>query len=1359
MATFHSGEIHSTNLTVEILEDAVLEGSEHFTLHFTLPEGYENLAAGQVDTAVVTIQDNDRVQIGFVERLITTQEQIGKVAVKLQAVGQYDIPLVVEVVANDKSAVGTMDYIFNNEQLHTFWPGGNKVEILIDIVDDNIMEGTQNLALEIVVPGTSQELGVHLGGNKEVQIDIQDNDGIQVQFIKTEYTVREDNHLARITLEVIGEYEVNFPVLILATNGTATEGKGQDFSDSNSTAIFQPNGSGNFAEINIAIQHDDYIEGDEYFYVALSVPAESYSLGVREGPRNVSTVKIIDQDSLQVFFQSAAYTVEEDSPVVELTLQASSAAAIDYVVLVDTAPVNATGGVDYVDGPYSVVFHAGLTEATLQLGIADDTLYEAGPERLTTVIRLPSQTGDLGVSRREGSHTATVDILDNEDLYIQFSSPVYEVSEGKGEVMVAIETDKMFEYPFSMQVASMDGSATASSDFTGVTSTVQFHPNKTVSSIKVAITEDRLCERREYFSLEISKLSSSAGNGASVGETNVTTVWILDDDNVRVSFSQEVYRISEPEDHVTLQLRTNTMCDHSFQSVVEISTESELLQNFGRQHNVTIAAGQTSSSLALPLSNDEVFQCERQAMAAILAPIYSTEAHVSNDAESTTTIVVGDDDEFSIRFVSEEYHVLENVSSVQVCLEANRDCNAQLTVHISTGGYSSYPATEYLDYSPGPFPVVFAGGSTTACADIPIIDDVIFEGPQAFLVTIDVPEGVRASAENKAKVTILDNDDVFCTLLGGNLTVIESQGVARLYITPSTDIEDYFACDYETSSLTAKDGFDFEPIHGRIVLHPNSNPSSKEDETPYLEVSIVDDYVKEPPELFHVLFYDALHQSAPHSSNVSIVDDDEEVSDIQCSVSDSLEITPFQSVGSYPFTKSCEHTLVSTCAANTTLPTFAVHVDFTGVNLSKSTLVVRWYNSTALLFSDNSVRTENAGSAEDLGDVTVFESGLRVFKTGQNISLEFFELGVEVVKILSPDVSYIVSIASTSVLVGHLCGLCGDISGALVLGERGRVVPLTTATAEELEELFLHYSVSPATQLTPNRRECSDLRNDSVVGDPLFTVPVVIPSVPRDLAEVYGEELSLCYEIRGQPDQHFNLISDVCVSVNAYYQSGVTEPINVIGQVGVVARDSTDEVALLSVALEGCQVSVNGEQVGQSYTRNGISVLKRGNRVRISAPNCDNLDLVMWVVCEERHSQPMIKFVVARGHNLRQTSHGLIGQFWNSPLYIGEYRELEGEEDQSYLVTVSKDTDGQSTFTAELHEWTWSEKGSCLFAGNSEGGKPHESRIADTSHEFGVIEGNYQDYIAEDLFSVDFKYSRFQKNSSIASQDSTTLRF
>ena len=57
-ATFHPGEIYSTNITVGILEDAVMEGSEYFDLHMVLPTDYRNLSPG-LDTATVTIQDND----------------------------------------------------------------------------------------------------------------------------------------------------------------------------------------------------------------------------------------------------------------------------------------------------------------------------------------------------------------------------------------------------------------------------------------------------------------------------------------------------------------------------------------------------------------------------------------------------------------------------------------------------------------------------------------------------------------------------------------------------------------------------------------------------------------------------------------------------------------------------------------------------------------------------------------------------------------------------------------------------------------------------------------------------------------------------------------------------------------------------------------------------------------------------------------------------------------------------------------------------------------------------------------------------------------------------------------------------
>ncbi len=63
------------------------------------------------------------------------------------------------------------------------------------------------------------------------------------------------------------------------------------------------------------------------------------------------------------------------------------------------------------------------------------------------------------------------------------------------------------------------------------------------------------------------------------------------------------------------------------------------------------------------------------------------------------------------------------------------------------------------------------------------------------------------------------------------------------------------------------------------------------------------------------------------------------------------------------------------------------------------------------------------------------------------------------------------------------------------------------------------------------------------------------------------------------------------------------------------------------------------------------------NRVRISTPNCNDLTLVMWVICETRVLEnpdefnssatgDMIKFVVMRGLNTGHSrAHGLIGKY------------------------------------------------------------------------------------------------------------------
>ena len=169
------------------------------------------------------------------------------------------------------------------------------------------------------------------------------------------------------------------------------------------------------------------------------------------------------------------------------------------------------------------------------------------------------------------------------------------------------------------------------------------------------------------------------------------------------------------------------------------------------------------------------------------------------------------------------------------------------------------------------------------------------------------------------------------------------------------------------------------------------------------------------------------------------------------------------------------------------------------------------------------------------------------------------------------------------------------------------------------------------------------IRNDTVIGDPLYAAPVYSED---------GKEYSLCYEVFGRANSTFNLVSDTCVNVNARYAPmDNPEEGNIIRAVGVRAKGLSDSSCHnIRVDLEGCSATIetpdgNSQSLAsmERFQSDGISVRKYPNRVRISAPNCENVMLVMWVICENRNNQDMIKFVIARGVNLRPSSHGLLG--------------------------------------------------------------------------------------------------------------------
>ena len=172
------------------------------------------------------------------------------------------------------------------------------------------------------------------------------------------------------------------------------------------------------------------------------------------------------------------------------------------------------------------------------------------------------------------------------------------------------------------------------------------------------------------------------------------------------------------------------------------------------------------------------------------------------------------------------------------------------------------------------------------------------------------------------------------------------------------------------------------------------------------------------------------------------------------------------------------------------------------------------------------------------------------------------------------------------------------------------------------------------------------IRNDTVIGDPLYAVPVYSED---------GKEYSLCYEVFGHANATFNLVSDTCVSVNARYSPmNNPEEGNIISSIGVRAKGLADNLCHnIQVDLDGCSATIDSPgglttslSNMESFQQDGISVRKYPRRVRVSVPNCENVMLVMWVICETQETnqnQEMIKFVIARGVNLRASSHGLIG--------------------------------------------------------------------------------------------------------------------
>ena len=105
-----------------------------------------------------------------------------------------------------------------------------------------------------------------------------------------------------------------------------------------------------------------------------------------------------------------------------------------------------------------MVFQPGYTSAELRIPILDDSLGVEGTEDFFATLLIPASSMYLGVSA--GSvDSATVSILDDDNVTVQFSVSEYEVSESAGEVTLYISSDTPGAVNYTLLVYLSNGTA------------------------------------------------------------------------------------------------------------------------------------------------------------------------------------------------------------------------------------------------------------------------------------------------------------------------------------------------------------------------------------------------------------------------------------------------------------------------------------------------------------------------------------------------------------------------------------------------------------------------------------------------------------------------------------------------------------------------------------------------------------------------------------------------------------------------------------------------------------------------------------------------------------------------------------
>ncbi len=748
--TFAAGQtVKFVNVT--ILGDIRIEpGDEFFSVQLS------NLSAGTSfvrSAATGTIIEDDNIgtpaTVSIGDALVKEGDS-GTVQATFKVVLSQKQPndVVIGYQTRDGSATAGQDYVAK-ANIVVIPKEQTEATFTINVLGDTLKEGNENFFVDLV----SAPVGI-VAARTTGQATIVDDDGAPSLTVGDGMVLEGDSGTKimsfPVELNVASADPVSVDYTLTTPTGAGAAVLGADFDYSGATHTFTFNPGQTSGMIDVVINGDQVIEGNEIFFLDLS-NAKNASIA-----RQRATGTIVDDDQLaltvgDVMVQEGDDTLPNPKPAVfanvPVYLNAATSRAVTFTWR--TVGLTATPGADYTEvAPTTATIPAGSTSVILQVPILYDTLSESLE---TFQVQILSSTN---AARLKG--TATVSIADNDQLpnltvgditfregsaaavqvpvYLSFPSttPVtvsYQITPGPAQPPLIVNAVQNVDYQVPAVAA------------------VTFAPGQRQTTINIPILDDKIAERTKAFTVT---LTAAPSNAEFSNKTSGVVTLIDNDVNITIG------NVSRPEGNggnggnPTFSFPFFLSSPSDVDTIVQVATSDGSgiagtdYTASGANASVTIPAGQVTGSFQVTVLGNTAPQANRDFFLSITNVISGniSLADPGNRITGRGTIIDDDDSGQTVWSVGDAQLFEGNTGTTQMVftIYAFPAPGAGATINFSTLLNPVGTATDGQDYTGVSGTATFGSATaTTFNVAVDILGDQLQEGNETINFTISNP--------------------------------------------------------------------------------------------------------------------------------------------------------------------------------------------------------------------------------------------------------------------------------------------------------------------------------------------------------------------------------------------------------------------------------------------------------------------------------------------------------------------------------------------------------------------------------------------------------------------------------------------